>query len=44
LARRVLVAQALLPLSLTITGNWRLVFRYDPQTNTATDIDLIDYH
>ncbi|MGA2739620.1 MAG: type II toxin-antitoxin system RelE/ParE family toxin [Bryobacteraceae bacterium] len=30
--------------SLTITGNWRLVFRYDPETNTATDIDLIDYH
>ena len=30
--------------SLTITGNWRLVFRYDRNTNTATDIDLIDYH
>jgi proteic killer suppression protein len=30
--------------SLTITGNWRLVFHYDPETNTATDIDLIDYH
>jgi len=30
--------------SLTITGNWRLIFRYDPETNTATDIDLIDYH
>jgi proteic killer suppression protein len=30
--------------SLTITGNWRLIFRYDGETNTATDIDLIDYH
>lgn len=30
--------------SLTVTGNWRLVFRYDETTNTATDIDLIDYH
>jgi len=23
---------------------WRLVFRYDEQMNTASDIDLIDYH
>ena len=30
--------------SLTITGNWRLVFRYDGKTNSATDIDLVDYH
>jgi proteic killer suppression protein len=30
--------------SLTITGNWRLIFRYDDETNTASDIDLIDYH
>ena len=30
--------------SLTVTGNWRLAFRYDEQTNTASDIDLIDYH
>jgi proteic killer suppression protein len=30
--------------SLTVTGNWRLVFRYDEDTNTACDIDLIDYH
>jgi proteic killer suppression protein len=30
--------------SLTVTGNWRLVFRYVPETNTATDLDLIDYH
>jgi len=30
--------------SLTVTGNWRLVFRYDERTNTASDIDLIDYH
>jgi len=30
--------------SLTVTGNWRLVFRYDPETNAATDLDLVDYH
>ena len=30
--------------SLTVTGNWRLIFRYDEQTNTASEIDLIDYH
>ena len=30
--------------SLTVTGNWRLIFSYEEQTNTASDIDLIDYH
>ena len=30
--------------SLTVTGNWRLIFRYDGTTNAADDIDLIDYH
>ena len=30
--------------SLTVTGNWRLIFGYDEPTNTASDIDLIDYH
>ncbi len=30
--------------SLTVTGNWRLVFRYDELMNTARDVDLIDYH
>ena len=30
--------------SLTVTGNWRLTFRYDERTNTASEIDLIDYH
>jgi proteic killer suppression protein len=30
--------------SLTVTGNWRLIFSYDEQNNTASDIDLIDYH
>ena len=30
--------------SLTVTGNWRLIFRYDEETNSASDIDLIDYH
>ena len=30
--------------SLIVSGNWRLIFRYDEHTNTASDIDLIDYH
>ena len=30
--------------SLTVTGNWRLIFRYDKQANAAGEIDLIDYH
>ena len=30
--------------SLTVTGNWRVIFRYDEQANTASDINLIDYH
>ncbi len=30
--------------SLTVTGNWRLIFGYEEGTNTASDIDLIDYH
>jgi proteic killer suppression protein len=30
--------------SLTVTGNWRLIFRYGEETNTASEIDLIDYH
>ncbi|MGD0482587.1 MAG: type II toxin-antitoxin system RelE/ParE family toxin [Terracidiphilus sp.] len=30
--------------SLTVTGNWRLIFRYDEVANAASDIDLIDYH
>jgi proteic killer suppression protein len=30
--------------SLTVTGNWRLIFGYEEKTNTAGDIDLIDYH
>ena len=30
--------------SLTVTGNWRVIFSYDEETNTASNIDLIDYH
>jgi proteic killer suppression protein len=30
--------------SLTVTGNWRLIFRHDEETNTASDLDLVDYH
>ena len=31
-------------LSLTVKGNWRLIFRYDEDEKTASDIDLIEYH
>jgi toxin HigB-1 len=30
--------------SLTVTGNWRLVFRYDKEMNAGSDIDQIDYY
>ena len=30
--------------SLTVTGNWRIIFRYEQAVNTASDIGLIDYH
>ena len=30
--------------AIWVSGNWRLIFRYDEKTNTASDIDLIDYH
>ena len=30
--------------SLTVTGNWWLIFRYEETTDSASDIDLIDYH
>jgi len=31
-------------LELTVTANWRLIFRYDEDANAASHIDLIDYH
>jgi toxin HigB-1 len=30
--------------NLTVSGNWRLIFSYEERTNTAYDLDLIDYH
>ena len=30
--------------SLTVTGNWRIVFHYHPSLNRAQEIDLVDYH
>ena len=30
--------------SLTVTGNWRVIFRYDEAVKAVSDIDLIDYH
>lgn len=30
--------------SLTVTGNWRLMFSYDAEANAADDLDLLDYH
>jgi proteic killer suppression protein len=28
--------------SLTVSGNWRLIFRFD--SGDAVDLDLVDYH
>ena len=28
--------------SISVSGNWRLVFRFD--ANEAVDVDLVDYH
>jgi proteic killer suppression protein len=28
--------------SVTVTGNWRIVFRFD--NGRAFDVDLVDYH
>lgn len=30
--------------SLTVTGNWRIIFIYDEVTNTASKVNLVDYH
>jgi proteic killer suppression protein len=30
--------------SLTVTGNWPLIFSYDEEANIAGDIHLVDYH
>ena len=30
--------------AVDITGNWRIIFKFDNQLTTAYDIDLIDYH
>lgn len=30
--------------SLTVTGNWRMIFKYEEATNTASILDLVDYH
>jgi proteic killer suppression protein len=28
--------------SVTVTGNWRLIFRFDGED--AVDVDFVDYH
>jgi proteic killer suppression protein len=30
--------------SLSVTRNWRLTFRYDPEKNEIYDLDFEDYH
>lgn len=30
--------------AMQITGNWRIIFKFDNTTREATDLDLIDYH
>ena len=30
--------------SIMVSGNWRLIFQYDDASNTASLLDLLDYH
>jgi proteic killer suppression protein len=30
--------------AITVTGNWRIIFKFDSTSKEAFDIDLIDYH
>lgn len=30
--------------SLSVTPNWRITFRHDPETNELFDLDYEDYH
>ena len=30
--------------SMRITGNWRIIFRFDNERHNAYDLDFIDYH
>ncbi|WP_255047862.1 type II toxin-antitoxin system RelE/ParE family toxin [Lacihabitans sp. CS3-21] len=30
--------------AMQITGNWRIIFKFDNNTREATEVDLVDYH
>lgn len=30
--------------AMEVSGNWRIIFRFDNVSHTAYDIDFIDYH
>lgn len=30
--------------SMRITGNWRIIFRFDSERHNTYDLDFIDYH
>ena len=30
--------------SITVTGNWRIIFKFDNKTHEASILDFIDYH
>lgn len=30
--------------AMSITGNWRIIFRFDNAKHNAYDLDFIDYH
>jgi toxin HigB-1 len=30
--------------AVDVSGNWRIVFRFDEKGDDAVDVDLIDYH
>lgn len=30
--------------AMDISGNWRIIFKFNNQSSTAYDLDFIDYH
>lgn len=30
--------------SMTVSGNYRIIFKFDNDNRSATDVDLVDYH
>ena len=30
--------------AITVSGNYRIIFKFDSESHQATDVDLVDYH